>query len=115
MNHKLDKDTPRFDVQLLFDELGVLLDDNQYRDVISLIDMYHFYIRQYQVIIHCGIWTAVWINMMLRCSTKSIDQVLRNLPKTNHEPCYVLQEELSSMKFMSASINGLGIILKRDA
>lgn len=49
MNHKLDKETPRFDVQLSFDEIGVLLDDNQYRDAISLIDMYHFYIRQHQV------------------------------------------------------------------
>ena len=49
MNHKLDKETPRFDVQLSFDEIGVLLDDNQYRDAISLIDMYHFYTRQHQV------------------------------------------------------------------
>ena len=49
MNHKLDKVTPRFDVQLSFDEIGVLLDEHQYRDVISLIDMYHFYIRQHQV------------------------------------------------------------------
>lgn len=49
MNKTSDKDTPRFDVQLLFDEIGVLLDDNQYRDAISLIDMYHFYIRQHQV------------------------------------------------------------------
>ncbi|KAI0756975.1 vacuolar protein sorting-associated protein 13 [Daedaleopsis nitida] len=48
MNHKLDKETPRFDVQLSFDEIGVLLDEHQYRDVISLIDMYHFYIRQHQ-------------------------------------------------------------------
>lgn len=50
MNNKSDKDTPRFDVQLLFDEIGVLLDDNQYRDAISLVDMYHFYTRQHQVL-----------------------------------------------------------------
>lgn len=49
INHTLDKDVPRFDVQLLFDEIGVLLDDNQYRDAISLVDMYHFYMRQHQV------------------------------------------------------------------
>ncbi|KIM85199.1 hypothetical protein PILCRDRAFT_817197 [Piloderma croceum F 1598] len=48
MNHKLDKDTPRFDVQLLFDEIGVVLDDSQYRDAISLVDMYHVYVRQHQ-------------------------------------------------------------------
>lgn len=49
MNHKLDKNTPHFDVQLLFDEIGVALDDNQYRDAISLVDMYHVYMRQHQV------------------------------------------------------------------
>jgi vacuolar protein sorting-associated protein 13A/C len=49
MNHKLDKNTPHFDVQLLFDEIGVALDDNQYRDAISLVDMYHVYMRQRQV------------------------------------------------------------------
>lgn len=49
MNHKLDKVTPRFDVQLRFEEIGVALDDYQYRDAISLVDMYHVYVRQYQV------------------------------------------------------------------
>ncbi|KIY71623.1 vacuolar protein sorting-associated protein 13 [Cylindrobasidium torrendii FP15055 ss-10] len=44
----VDKDKPRFDVQLLFDEIGVLLDNDQYRDTISLLDMYHVYIRQHQ-------------------------------------------------------------------
>jgi vacuolar protein sorting-associated protein 13A/C len=48
LNHKLDKDTPRFDVQLLFDEIGIALDNNQYRDAISLVDMYHVYLRQHQ-------------------------------------------------------------------
>ncbi|KAH9937704.1 vacuolar protein sorting-associated protein 13 [Fomitopsis serialis] len=48
MNRTLDKETPKFDVQLLFDEIGVILDDNQYRDAISLVDMYHFYMRQHQ-------------------------------------------------------------------
>ncbi|KAJ7293574.1 vacuolar protein sorting-associated protein 13 [Mycena rebaudengoi] len=35
MNHKFDDKTPRFDVQLSFDEIGVALDDKQYRDIIS--------------------------------------------------------------------------------
>ncbi|KAF5375265.1 hypothetical protein D9758_000284 [Tetrapyrgos nigripes] len=48
VNHKVGQDTPRFDVQLLFDEIGVSLDDNQYRDAISLLDMYHVYVRQHQ-------------------------------------------------------------------
>ncbi|THH34126.1 hypothetical protein EUX98_g96 [Antrodiella citrinella] len=48
MNRKQDKNTPQFDIQLLFEQIGVLLDDNQYRDAISLVDMYHFYSRQHQ-------------------------------------------------------------------
>lgn len=45
----MDNQVPRFDIQLLFEEIGVCLDDNQYRDAISLIDMYHVYLRQRQV------------------------------------------------------------------
>ncbi|KAL0951191.1 hypothetical protein HGRIS_007919 [Hohenbuehelia grisea] len=48
MNHKVTKDTPRFDVQLLFDEIGVVVDKHQYMNVISVIDMYHVYMRQQQ-------------------------------------------------------------------
>lgn len=52
MNNRPAKDIPRFDVQLLFDEIGVVVDDHQYRDVISLLDMFHFYARQHQVSLH---------------------------------------------------------------
>ncbi|KAF8640890.1 hypothetical protein AX17_000538 [Amanita inopinata Kibby_2008] len=48
INHKFDLTTPRYDVQLIFDEIGVALDNHQYRDVISLVDMYHVYLRQHQ-------------------------------------------------------------------
>ena len=52
MHHNLSKDIPKFDIELLFDEIGVLLDDNQYRDAISLVDMYHFYTRRHQVSVY---------------------------------------------------------------
>ncbi|TFK77101.1 vacuolar protein sorting-associated protein 13 [Pluteus cervinus] len=48
INHKMDSQTPRFDAQLLFNEISVALDDHQYRDVISFVDMYHVYLRQRQ-------------------------------------------------------------------
>ncbi|EIW86715.1 vacuolar protein sorting-associated protein 13 [Coniophora puteana RWD-64-598 SS2] len=48
VNHKLDESTPHYDIQLFFDEIGVALDDDQYRDAISLVDMYHVFIRQHQ-------------------------------------------------------------------
>ena len=50
MNNHPDNDHPRFDVQVLFDSIGVVLDDHQYRDAISLVDMFHFYRRQHQVL-----------------------------------------------------------------
>lgn len=46
INPRVDKTTPRFDASVQFQELGFTLDDNQYRDVISMVDMYHFYVRQ---------------------------------------------------------------------
>ncbi|KAG6842210.1 hypothetical protein C0991_000180 [Blastosporella zonata] len=48
VNHKVDEKNPRFDIQLFFEEIGITLDDNQYRDIISLLDMYHVYVRQRQ-------------------------------------------------------------------
>ncbi|KAF9459895.1 vacuolar protein sorting-associated protein 13 [Collybia nuda] len=48
VNHKVDRRTPRFDIQLIFEEIGIALDDSQYRDIISLLDMYHVYVRQRQ-------------------------------------------------------------------
>ena len=52
MHNNLSKDVPKFDIELLFDEIGVSLDDNQYRDAISLVDMYHFYTRKHQVCVY---------------------------------------------------------------
>ncbi|KAK7058962.1 Vacuolar protein sorting-associated protein 13 [Paramarasmius palmivorus] len=48
LNNKVDKKIPRFDIQLFFDEIGVALDDSQYHGAISLLDMYHVYIRRHQ-------------------------------------------------------------------
>lgn len=46
MNHKVDSTTPKTDAELLFKELGFVLDADQYRDVLSMVDLFHFYIRQ---------------------------------------------------------------------
>lgn len=41
---------PHYSAELLFEELGFTLDNNQYRDIISLADEYHIYARQHKVI-----------------------------------------------------------------
>ena len=46
---ELDKsgkyDRPAIKARLLFDELGFVLDDNQYRDALMLVDLFHYFIR----------------------------------------------------------------------
>lgn len=46
MNKKIDAHTPKTDAELLFKELGFVLDADQYRDALSMVDLFHFYIRQ---------------------------------------------------------------------
>ncbi|UZJ53507.1 hypothetical protein CBS101457_002827 [Exobasidium rhododendri] len=48
MRHKMTPDVAKMDAELLFDQLGFALDDEQYRDVISVADLFHFYTRQAQ-------------------------------------------------------------------
>ncbi|KAK0532867.1 Vacuolar protein sorting-associated protein 13 [Tilletia horrida] len=48
MRRKLTADTPKMDAELLFEELGFALDDEQYRDIILVTDLFQFYNRQAQ-------------------------------------------------------------------
>ena len=36
---------PKFKANLLFDEIGVVLDDDQYRDALMMVDLFHYFIR----------------------------------------------------------------------
>ncbi|QIW98704.1 hypothetical protein AMS68_004222 [Peltaster fructicola] len=38
-------DRPKMKARLLFNELGFLLDDHQYRDALMLVDLFHYFIR----------------------------------------------------------------------
>jgi Vacuolar protein sorting-associated protein len=38
-------DRPAIKARLLFDELGFVLDDKQYRDALMLVDLFHYFIR----------------------------------------------------------------------
>ncbi|GAW22149.1 hypothetical protein ANO14919_116840 [Xylariales sp. No.14919] len=40
-----DTYTPRFKANLLFDEIGVVLDDDQYRDALMMADLFHYFLR----------------------------------------------------------------------
>ncbi|KAI8957626.1 vacuolar protein sorting-associated protein 13 [Daldinia sp. FL1419] len=40
-----DIHVPKFKASLLFDEIGVVLDDDQYRDGLMMVDLFHYFIR----------------------------------------------------------------------
>ncbi|KAI1434010.1 vacuolar protein sorting-associated protein 13 [Xylaria sp. CBS 124048] len=40
-----DTYTPKFKANLLFDEIGIVLDDDQYRDALMMADLFHYFIR----------------------------------------------------------------------
>ncbi|KAK6197198.1 hypothetical protein LQW54_010854 [Pestalotiopsis sp. IQ-011] len=40
-----DVKVPKFKGSLLFDEIGVVLDDDQYRDALMMVDLFHYFIR----------------------------------------------------------------------
>ncbi|KAI6047634.1 vacuolar protein sorting-associated protein 13 [Pisolithus marmoratus] len=46
LNRGVNNKTPHYDVRLLFGEIGLSLDEEQYHDALSLVDMYHVYLRQ---------------------------------------------------------------------
>lgn len=41
-------DKPKMKAQMIFDEIGFILDEDQYRDVLMMVDLFHFYIRHQQ-------------------------------------------------------------------
>lgn len=45
MDKSGDIRAPKTKASLLFDEIGVVLDDHQYRDALMLVDLFHYFIR----------------------------------------------------------------------
>lgn len=48
LNKRMSKDAPKIDAQVIFDEIGVVVDRDQYRDALCLVDVFHFYRRTHQ-------------------------------------------------------------------
>ncbi|KAI9253785.1 hypothetical protein BDA99DRAFT_443164 [Phascolomyces articulosus] len=46
MNKKFGDDIPKVDATLLFDELSFVIDDEQYRDTILMVDLFHSYLKK---------------------------------------------------------------------
>ncbi|CAK7230320.1 Vacuolar protein sorting-associated protein 13 [Sporothrix eucalyptigena] len=40
-----DIKVPKYKANLIFDEIGVVLDDQQYRDALMMVDLFHYFIR----------------------------------------------------------------------
>jgi vacuolar protein sorting-associated protein 13A/C len=41
----MSNEIPKVDGQIIFDEIGLVLDQDQYRDTLSVVDVFHFYRR----------------------------------------------------------------------
>ncbi|KAL7419546.1 Vacuolar protein sorting-associated protein 13 [Cryptotrichosporon argae] len=48
LNKRMSSSVPKIDAQVIFDEIGVVLDRDQYRDALSVVDVFHFYRRTHQ-------------------------------------------------------------------
>jgi vacuolar protein sorting-associated protein 13A/C len=45
MDKSGDAKVPKYKANLLFEEIGVVLDDDQYRDALMMVDLFHYFIR----------------------------------------------------------------------
>jgi len=105
----MDSHIPRFDIQLLFEEIGVRLDENQYRDVISLVDMYHVYLRKRQVRFICSFRKPS--NVPRLTSMRNIDHQMQNFLPTSPKRVSSLQVQLFSKVYAIRIKSGPGNIL----
>ncbi|KAI9289370.1 hypothetical protein BC943DRAFT_349025 [Umbelopsis sp. AD052] len=48
VNKQYGGSTPKFDVNMLFEELGFILDEEQYQDAILTVDLFHTYLKRQQ-------------------------------------------------------------------
>nr|ODO02780.1 vacuolar protein sorting-associated protein vps13 [Cryptococcus depauperatus CBS 7855] len=48
INKHMSNETPKYDAQVIFDEIGIVIDRDQYRDVLSVVDVFHFHRRTHQ-------------------------------------------------------------------
>lgn len=45
LNQTANTDTPKLRAGLVFDEIGLVLDDDQYRDALMMVDLFHYFLR----------------------------------------------------------------------
>ena len=49
LHKNFNSETPKIDASLLFDELSFAVDNEQYRDTILMIDLFHSYLKKQKV------------------------------------------------------------------
>lgn len=112
INKRISKTRPKYDIQLSFGEVGFRLDEHQYRDTISLIEMYHFYVRQVQVM-YIGPRSIRAINNLR--STENTGPRKKYSLKTAPKHDFALLWMQSVTVFMSITRRGHGNISPSDA
>ncbi|GJJ09687.1 hypothetical protein Clacol_003911 [Clathrus columnatus] len=95
LNKRMDTTTAKTNVDLAFEEIAFTLDGHQYRDIISLIDMYHFYLRRHQYRRYAPDETELGENksrVLIKFATTS---VLREIQERNRKRTFAYIKEVA--------------------
>jgi len=63
INKRYGGNVPKAGVSLDFDELGFVVDDEQYKSVLMLVALFHSFMRQHEVRLSCPGVVSTWGNV----------------------------------------------------
>lgn len=86
------------------------VDNDQYRDVISLVDMYHVYLRQHQVIVH----TITSTFLIRQASIEGFVRQMRNSQRIRPKQGFSLRERPSLKAYERRTENGPGVTFHNE-
>lgn len=81
MHHEPSNEVPGIDVQLSFEEIAFVLDRQQYQDVLSSFDFYHYHARRNKVRFVCTLATTFFIRFKYRTFRPTEEELYRNRPR----------------------------------
>ena len=113
MNKKFGDDVPQVDATLLFDELSFIIDNEQYRDAVLMVDLFHSYLKRQKV--NNGRYTErSFINQ--KCPFSIFIFILEEISLLNLHLWSIssLLERLFYQRFTTGTIVGHGIISESD-
>jgi hypothetical protein len=119
MKKKYSKEIAKTEAQVFFDEIGFVLDDDQYRDALSMLDLFHFYTRTHMVSLIGTRKTSFGsfsckrnVDRSVRYSITDSDRQKLNSPNLQLDRGGGLPRKRSSAKFTNVTASGPGNTLR---